>query len=143
MNLITTAFLLFGVTYGVNANDDQTKLRGSSSGVIIKEDHKDAARKLQHSNHFKESACNANITTATCTPIQTFLNTTQSPNDTEVKIPCGMCVTADITDDSILHFPNGLNIVGKLHIPENASFELRTTYVLVQGYMTMDGPSAG
>ena len=113
-------------------NNKPSSLRGQSQ------------RKLQHTNHFKESACNSDISTATCTPIQTFLNTTQTlPTDDEVKIPCGVCVTMDITDNSILHFPHGLNIVGKLHIPQDSSFELYTKYLLVQGHLVMDSPSQG
>jgi len=154
MKLIKAAWLLLGAIGQnniVNADKLPTNLRGNSVAVTgeDREDHyKDAQeRKLQHSNHFKESACNANIATVACTPIQTFLNTntttTTSPADAEVKIPCGSCVTMDVTDNSVFHFPHGLNVVGKLHIPEDSSFELRTKYVLVQGYMTMDRPSVG
>jgi len=48
----------------------------------------------------------------------------------------------DVTDGSTLPFPMGLNIVGKLHIPEDASFALTTKYVLVQGITRMDPPTS-
>jgi len=49
----------------------------------------------------------------------------------------------DVTDGSLFNFPNGLNIVGKLHLPEDASFTLTTKFVLVQGIMRMDPPVDG
>ena len=48
----------------------------------------------------------------------------------------------DVTDGSTLPVPMGLNIVGKLHIPEDASFTLATKYVLVQGITRMDPPTS-
>ena len=92
---------------------------------------------------FIESACNADLSFpwTTCTPIDTFLLTQQSPSDSEVKIPCGECVTMNTTNtNTVYDFPHGLNIVGKLHIPENASFIIRTKFVLVQGLLKMDAP---
>lgn len=92
-------------------------------------------------NHFKELPCNANLNTAECKDWDIFaVNQTLSD---EVKIPCGECVTMSITDGRMINLAGGLNVVGKLHIPEDAAFTLKTPYFLVQGVVRMDPPAPG
>ena len=67
----------------------------------------------------------------------------QDAANSEVKIACGTCVSLDKTDGSLIELPHGLNVVGKLHIPNIASFTLRTKYVLVQGVFRVDPPPLG
>ena len=138
------SFTLVAFLCGVDAGTIK-KLRGNSNNVVSSA----TKRKLQHHGHqtqrrlasmlFKESTCNENITSAECISIDTFLSN-QSPSSSEVKIECGQCVSFDTTDNTFYNFTHGFNIVGKLKIPENASFELLTKYVLVQGLLQMDAP---
>lgn len=121
---------------------------GSNSNAHDQENNEhlhvgDERNLMIHSNYFKESACNANIATSPCIGIHSFLASSQSPTTTEVNIPCGTCVSMDITTFEVFDFPHGLNVVGKLDIPENASFELRTKYLLVQGLVQMNPPANG
>eukprot|EP00573_Skeletonema_grethae_P005973 CAMPEP_0201700332 /NCGR_PEP_ID=MMETSP0578-20130828/28040_1 /ASSEMBLY_ACC=CAM_ASM_000663 /TAXON_ID=267565 /ORGANISM="Skeletonema grethea, Strain CCMP 1804" /LENGTH=109 /DNA_ID=CAMNT_0048187355 /DNA_START=25 /DNA_END=351 /DNA_ORIENTATION=- len=66
----------------------------------------------------------------------------------EVKIPCGECVTLDAGPGQdmaghVLEFEQGLNIVGKLVIPSGADIQLITKYVFVQGLLEMPPPPQG
>ena len=91
---------------------------------------------------FAESSCNSGVDAAPCSGIDSFLSASGiDPSTSEVLIPCGSCVSFDATDGSVYDFPRGLNVVGKLRVPESASFELRTKFVLVQGILRMDPPS--
>ena len=106
-----------------------------------------AARQLgaamgHHSHHFKESACNAAVDNAPCASFAEFM-ADKDPTGGEIKIPCGTCVSLDTKDGSTYVFPEGLNIVGKLHIPNDAKVTIRTRYLLVQGLLRADPPSEG
>lgn len=60
-----------------------------------------------------------------------------------VVIPCGECVTVDVTDGSTLTLPHGLDVVGRLHFPPTANVVLNTTAVFVQGQLDMTEPVEG
>jgi hypothetical protein len=113
-----------------------------------------------HSDHdYIVSSCNANLDTATCINWSEYFDTTPVEGestlepladylDSEVKIPCGVCVTLDASPGqpyygSTIEFGQGLNIVGKLIIPNDAKVHLRTKYVYVQGVLSMPEPSSG
>jgi len=113
-----------------------------------------------HSEHdYVVSSCNANLDTASCINWSEYFDTapvegesTLEPLadylDSEVKIPCGVCVTLDASPGqpyygSTIEFGEGLNIVGKLIIPNDAKVHLRTKYVYVQGVFSMPEPSSG
>lgn len=93
---------------------------------------------VAHDKHFRESDCNIDVDAEACVSIDNFLDP-----DSEVKIPCGVCATIDKYDGTTLDFQHGLNVVGKLHIPSDASFTIKTKYLLVQGVLRMDPPPAG
>ena len=99
----------------------------------------------QHSD-FIESSCNSNLHSATCINWSTYFNSTDL--NEEVKIPCGECVILDASPnqplfDTHLTFGQGLNIVGKLVIPNDADIEITTKYIFVQGELIMPAPPAG
>ena len=117
-----------------------------------------------HSEHdYVESTCNADLDTVTCinwseyfdnSPVVVIQqgNSTLEPLadylESEVKIPCGVCVTLDASpgDDlynTTIEFGQGLNVVGKLVIPNDAKVHLRTKYVYVQGVLSMPEPPSG
>jgi len=113
-----------------------------------------------HSEHdYVVSTCNANLDTASCVNWSEYFDTapvegesTLEPLadylDSEVKIPCGVCVTLDASPGelyygSTIEFGEGLNIVGKLIIPNDAKVHLRTKYVYVQGVLSMPEPPSG
>jgi len=113
-----------------------------------------------HSEHdYVVSTCNANLDTATCINWSEYFDTTPVEGestlepladylDSEVKIPCGVCVTLDASPGelyygSTIEFGEGLNIVGKLVIPNDAKVHLHTKYVYVQGVFSMPEPPSG
>lgn len=110
-------------------------------------DHHGRSLQMNHHDmHYTESACNANLATATCVDWSTYFNGTDL--STEVKIPCGECVTLDASPgqalaDSTLTFGEGLNIVGKLIVPNDANINIVTKYVYVQGELAMPAPVDG
>lgn len=66
----------------------------------------------------------------------------------EIKIPCGECVELDASPDeplygSTMDFGQGLNIVGKLVIPNDANVHIITKYVYVQGELIVPQPAEG
>jgi len=91
--------------------------------------------------------CNANITSAACASWSDFVASQEDASTAEIKIPCGTCVTLDVTAPgnplTTIRLPHGLNIVGKLHIPEHAKVEIITPFVLVQGILRVDPPATG
>ena len=91
--------------------------------ALIKRDTSYPPRQLMvgHDKSFKESACNSNLANVVCEPFESFM-ADKDPATEEVKIPCGTCVSFDKHDGSTLAFPHGLNVVGKLYIPNDASF---------------------
>ena len=95
-----------------------------------------------HNKVFKESHCNDAVESAACMSFDDFM-ASQDPASAEVKIPCGTCVSLDKRDGSTHAFPHGLNIVGRLHIPNDARVTIRTKYVLVQGLFRVDPPQMG
>jgi len=54
-----------------------------------------------------------------------------------LTIPCGKCVTMDVTDNSTLTFSGGMRIIGKLVFPNEAVVTIRTTSVIVEGELSM------
>lgn len=102
------------------------------------------SRKLMvgHDKSFKESACNSLVESVACLSFDDFMSD-KNPFNSEIKIPCGTCVTLDKFDGSLIEFPNGFNVVGKLHIPNTASVTIQTKYLLVQGVLRVDPPPAG
>ena len=113
-----------------------------------------------HSEHdYIVSTCNANLDTTTCINWSEYFDTTPVEGEStlepladylasEVKIPCGVCVTFDASPGqpyygSTVEFGEGLNIVGKLIIPNDAKVHLRTKYVYVQGEFSMPEPPSG
>lgn len=160
--------------YSVDGNDDNTDVsvfeydedQESSYGggrALQDQDGHTVADHGGHSEHdYIVSTCNAHVDTATCVNWSEYfdhssvvgvgINSTLEPPadylESEVKIPCGVCVTLDASpgDDlygSTLEFAQGLNIVGKLIIPNDAKVHLRTKYVYVQGVLSMPEPPPG
>lgn len=85
---------------------------------------------------FAPLACNDHLAMAACDPW-----TSKSFDLTgEVVIPCGECVTMDVSGD--LTLPGGLNVIGKLHFPPAALVRIATPHVFVQGELSIDTPDA-
>jgi hypothetical protein len=59
-----------------------------------------------------------------------------------LTIPCGKCVTMDITDNSTLTFSGGMRIIGKLNFPNEAIVIIRTTSLIVEGELSMTSTDA-
>lgn len=90
----------------------------------------DMEQEMSHAHmHYVESHCNMMLDMANCTAWSTYFAT----NDlsAEVKIPCGECVTLDASEGealygSTLNFGEGLNVVGKLVVPNDANVNIVT-----------------
>ncbi len=146
-------------------DEESYKSSYSGSGRALQQDDHTIADHGGHSEHdYVKSTCNANSDTVTCinwseyfdnspvVGIQQQGNGTLEPLtdylESEVKIPCGVCVTLDASpgDDlynTTIEFGQGLNIVGKLVIPNDAKVHLHTKYVYVQGVLSMPEPPSG
>jgi len=158
--------------YAAHRQDEPSSLlRGTSSssyghgleGRALQGDDHTVADHGGHSEHdYIVSSCNANLDTTTCINWSEYFDTTPVGTleplstlepladylDSEVKIPCGVCVTLDASPGelyygSTLEFGQGLNIVGKLIIPNDAKVHLLTKYVYVQGVLSMPEPPSG
>ena len=158
---VMTAMGEYITKYSVDGKDDVI----TDTRALQEQDTHTIADHGGHSEHdYVESTCNANLDTATCinwseyfdnspvVGIQLQGNSTLEPLadylESEVKIPCGVCVTLDASpgDDlynTTIEFGQGLNIVGKLVIPNDAKVHLRTKYVYVQGVLSMPEPPSG
>ena len=94
-----------------------------------------------HDHGFSALPCNDNIGACVNWSQQSF-----EPENEVVVIPCGTCVVMDATyDGTTLSLPNGLDVQGKLVIPDNFKIEIHTPFVLVQGEleMTSTAPTTG
>eukprot|EP00984_Skeletonema_dohrnii_P032164 scaffold25708_cov83-Skeletonema_dohrnii-CCMP3373.AAC.2 len=111
------------------------------------DDHPPHFGEGDHSSmHFVESVCNDMLDTAECTPWSSYFNGADMTQ--EIKIPCGVCVSLDASPDdplygSTMNFGQGLNIVGKMVIPNDAKVHIVTKYVYVQGELIMPQPADG
>lgn len=106
------------------------KLRASQDSVGAEIEV--AARGLQADDDFRPLACNDGISSAQCSPWSSMFS---SAPLNEIVIPCGLCVTMDVT--GVLSLPAGLDIQGKLVFPDGVNLTLRAPYVRVQGELQM------
>ena len=155
---VMTAMGEYITKYSVDGNDNVIT---DTLRALQEQDTHTIADHGGHSEHdYVESTCNADLDTATCINWSEYFdnspvvgiqqgNSTLEPLadylESEVKIPCGVCVTLDASpgDDlynTTIEFGQGLNIVGKLVIPNDAKVHLRTKYVYVQGVLSMPEP---
>jgi hypothetical protein len=84
-------------------------------------------------------SCNANLTTQPCDKLTSW----PDADGQTFVVPCGECFEVDIQDGSTWELPHGLRIEGKLYIPANTNFILRTTFVFVLGLLKIDPPNTG
>ena len=140
---------------------ETVQAQASDGGRALQEDDHTIADHGGHSEHdYVESECNANLDIADCYDWSEYWSSASEaePSDTdtitnsyfesEVKIPCGVCVTLDASPGDALYgaaieFGEGLNIVGKLVIPNDAKVHLQTKYIYVQGVLSMPEPPSG
>mmetsp|Transcript_21119 Transcript_21119/g.30171 ORF Transcript_21119/g.30171 Transcript_21119/m.30171 type:complete len:1744 (+) Transcript_21119:152-5383(+) len=54
-----------------------------------------------------------------------------------LTIPCGKCVTMDITDNRTLTFTGGMRIIGKLDFPNSAVVMIKTPSVIIEGELSI------
>jgi hypothetical protein len=88
------------------------------------------ARKLAQTS-FKPLTCNAAY--SSCISWTSAQGPYTNSTTGWVRIPCGKCVTMDITDRRIVNIAGGLQIQGKLVIPPTARVTLAMTMMVVEG----------
>ena len=82
---------------------------------------------------FNPLSCNpTDWSSTTCTPLSSSIPTID--DTTVITVPCGACYTYDLPSGSTTSVA-GLDIHGKLIVPENYSGTLVTPYVFVQGVL--------
>ena len=93
------------------------------------------SRQLQVQNDFQPLLCNAGLASATC---KTWSSTfgVRNTHFKRVVIPCGQCVTMN-HGGATLDLRAGLEIIGKLVIPNKTRIHILTTTVVVQGELQM------
>ena len=106
------------------------------------------ARNLQSDSFNMPLECNSDILdqissgtamSSICTT--TFTSIAQTASSQQVLIPCGQCVTVDVTTGEKLELPHGLQIDGVLYFPPSANVQIRTTHVFVLGMLKIDTPN--
>jgi cell surface hyaluronidase len=84
---------------------------------------------------FRTLSCNANLNTAQCKTWTSVFGTATSFS-ARVVIPCGQCITMDVTSGD-LDLSGGLDVLGKLVFPDGYKLNLSTTVLAVQGELEM------
>jgi len=106
----------------------EANIQDETQERILRED-----RSLSDSSitgNFSPLSCNGAYTA--CTPWNTTL-----PLTAVMTIPCGTCISMDFTQNEVIDLPGTLNIEGKLVVPNNAKFTLKTDMIVVQGELEM------
>ena len=109
--------------------DAASRLRRSSNVT-------NASRNLQApQNDFLPLLCNAKLASATCRTWSSAFGT-GDVHTNRVIIPCGQCITMNHAG-AVLDLRDGLEIIGKLVIPNKVKVDIKTTTVVVQGELLM------
>jgi G8 domain len=87
---------------------------------------------------FKPLACNAEVLKpkSICTDTWSSRFGTGDTHANLVIIPCGVCVTMNHASGK-LNLNGGIDIQGKLVVPDGVQIDITTSYVIVQGELTM------
>ena len=126
------SIICFLVVAVVGANAEA--LRGNDDAAHV------SRRSLQQQQHvdgiddFVSLSCNSNIERATCVNWSSALGSIDVYND-RVTVPCGQCITMD--RQGKIQFNGGLDVIGKLVIPDKSAIELVSTMITVQGQLEM------
>ncbi len=95
---------------------------------------------------FVPLSCNSKIEVVTCQTWSTKFGNSQISYSQRVTIPCGECVIMDFqymnranntSSNNKITFLDGIDIIGKLVIPENYQVHIETTHIIVQGIFEM------
>lgn len=86
-------------------------------------------------NDFLPLLCNAGLASATCRTWSAAFGT-GNVHTNRVVIPCGQCITMNHAG-AMLDLRGGLEIIGKLVIPNKVKINIATTTVIVQGELQM------
>lgn len=111
--------------------------------VRFGEDHARALTSTIDIGMFLPLSCNSELDSAPCDT--NVSNAIGSIDLVPLTIPCGECWTLDsgaIDANNTVTFHHGINVIGKLVIPENSNVTIYTTFVVVQGELkiTMSHP---
>lgn len=118
---------------------------GETEASIYPMEQKDAvdeARRLQGMNNFVPLSCNAALGTQPCPSWTSVFGSATTFFSGRVIVACGTCVTMDQQN---LTLAQGLDIHGKLVIPDGFTVTVRTASLTVQGQLEMlsTGPVDG
>jgi G8 domain len=84
---------------------------------------------------FVPLTCNANLDAATCTSWSSKFGA-ESSYSTRLVIPCGECVTMDLSSEGLVLLA-GIDIIGKLVFPDGYKLNLSSTVIAIQGELEM------
>mmetsp|Transcript_32960 Transcript_32960/g.69370 ORF Transcript_32960/g.69370 Transcript_32960/m.69370 type:complete len:152 (-) Transcript_32960:3329-3784(-) len=131
------AHTLRGTTAANNMNPADLAQNVLSSSTPSSDEHERALSASTLLSGFAPLTCNQNITQEPCV---TWTSKAFDPTAGVVTIPCGECVTMD--DNELLLLENGLNIEGKLMIPDGTKITISTPFLFVQGILEMTSTRA-
>jgi hypothetical protein len=88
--------------------------------------------------NFKPLTCNSDIFKAgyVCSRTWSSLFGTSDTHTNRIIVPCGVCIVMNHASGK-LNLNGGIDIQGKLIIPENVSINITTTTLIVQGELSM------
>jgi hypothetical protein len=84
--------------------------------------------------------CNRNIDSATCQSWSSVFGTTQNVFTGRLVIPCGTCIIMNHTNGD-LTFNDGIDIIGKLVLPDGYKVNIYTSIIVVQGILEITSTS--
>ena len=93
--------------------------------------------------NFKPLLCNSEILKvgAVCSGTWSSMFGTTETHTNRIIIPCGVCIVMNHAS-GILNLNGGIDIQGKLIVPEDLSINISTTSIIVQGELSMTSTKA-
>ena len=88
--------------------------------------------------HFKPLMCNSEIfkAGASCTRTWSSMFGTAETHSSRIVIPCGVCIVMNHASGT-LNLDGGIDIQGKLIVPDDFSIDIITPTIIVQGELSM------
>jgi G8 domain len=83
---------------------------------------------------FLPLTCNSNLASVACSTWSSVFGTSTT-QATQITIPCGRCITMDLTGN--LDLLGGLDVIGKLDFPDGYNVNVTATMIVVQGELQM------
>jgi hypothetical protein len=121
--------LLFSVTVNATSPRNVAPTESDLSSLTSRQLQVDGMK------DFVPLSCNANLDSAPCTSWSNKFGTASSYSN-RLVIPCGECITMDLASGN-LALVAGIDIIGKLVLPEGYKLNLSSSVIAIQGELAM------